>query len=132
MEIGTICRYQLPIVVIVFNNNGVYRGDDVNSYSTDPAPTVFTKGSPMTSSSKHSGHGIPRGRLGHTFGSTTTGTERKNACTDQLRHDPTAGTESDTLQASTRRGESAIDERIGNSGEAIPTGPVEGIRYLLG
>jgi oxalyl-CoA decarboxylase len=45
MEIETMCRYGLPIVVIVFNNNGVYRGDDVNHYSSDPAPTVFTPGS---------------------------------------------------------------------------------------
>lgn len=45
MEIETMCRYGLPIVVIVFNNNGVYRGDAVNKYSSDPAPTVFTKGS---------------------------------------------------------------------------------------
>jgi oxalyl-CoA decarboxylase len=27
MEIETICRYQLPVTTIVFNNNGVYRGD---------------------------------------------------------------------------------------------------------
>jgi oxalyl-CoA decarboxylase len=45
MEIETMCRYGLPIVVIVFNNNGVYRGDDVNPFSSDPAPTVFTPGS---------------------------------------------------------------------------------------
>ena len=27
MEIETICRYELPITTVVFNNNGVYRGD---------------------------------------------------------------------------------------------------------
>jgi oxalyl-CoA decarboxylase len=27
MEIETICRYELPITTIIFNNNGVYRGD---------------------------------------------------------------------------------------------------------
>jgi len=44
MEISTICRYRLPIVTIIFNNGGVYRGDDVNqSGGTDPAPTVLMK-----------------------------------------------------------------------------------------
>ena len=27
MEIETICRYDLPVTTVVFNNNGVYRGD---------------------------------------------------------------------------------------------------------
>ncbi len=41
MEIETICRYHLPITVIVFNNGGIYRGDDINEASSDPAPTVL-------------------------------------------------------------------------------------------
>ncbi len=45
MEVETICRYNLPVCVIVFNNNGIYRDIDVNSSGTsDPAPTVFVKG----------------------------------------------------------------------------------------
>jgi oxalyl-CoA decarboxylase len=45
MEIETICRYRLPIVVVVFNNGGIYRGDDVNrSGGTDPSPTVLMRG----------------------------------------------------------------------------------------
>ena len=44
MEVETICRYNLPICVVVFNNNGVYRGTDTNpSGSKDVAPTVFVK-----------------------------------------------------------------------------------------
>jgi oxalyl-CoA decarboxylase len=44
MEIETICRYRLPIVTLVFNNGGVYRGDDVNrGGGTDPAPTALMK-----------------------------------------------------------------------------------------
>ncbi len=44
MELETICRYQLPVCTIVFNNNGVYRGTDKNlSGGTDVAPTVFVK-----------------------------------------------------------------------------------------
>ncbi len=45
MEVETICRYNLPVCVVVFNNNGIYRGTDVNpSGGPDPATTVFVKG----------------------------------------------------------------------------------------
>ncbi|MDM0050176.1 oxalyl-CoA decarboxylase [Variovorax sp. J22R115] len=44
MEVETICRYNLPVCIVVFNNNGVYRGTDVNaSGGADVAPTVFVK-----------------------------------------------------------------------------------------
>jgi oxalyl-CoA decarboxylase len=44
MEVETICRYELPVCIVVFNNNGVYKGTDVNqSGGSDPAPTVFVK-----------------------------------------------------------------------------------------
>jgi oxalyl-CoA decarboxylase len=43
MEIETICRYNLPVCVVVFNNNGIYRGTDVNIGGSDPAWTTFTK-----------------------------------------------------------------------------------------
>ena len=44
MEIETICRYRLPVCVVVFNNNGIYRGTDVNpSGGDDVATTVFVK-----------------------------------------------------------------------------------------
>ncbi|MEE8438893.1 MAG: oxalyl-CoA decarboxylase [Micropepsaceae bacterium] len=45
MEIETICRYNLPVCVVVFNNNGIYRGTDVNAAGSDPAPTVFVENS---------------------------------------------------------------------------------------
>ena len=43
MEVETICRYNLPVCIIVFNNNGIYKGTDVNPLGTDVAPTVFVK-----------------------------------------------------------------------------------------
>src|SRR5271167_2073394 len=45
MEVETICRYNLPVCVVVFNNDGIYRGTDVNTAGSDPATTVFVKGS---------------------------------------------------------------------------------------
>jgi oxalyl-CoA decarboxylase len=45
MEVETICRYNLPICVVIFNNDGIYRGTDTNSAGSDPATTVFVKGS---------------------------------------------------------------------------------------
>jgi len=44
MEIETICRYDLPVCIVVFNNNGIYRGTDENAGGGDDvAPTVFVK-----------------------------------------------------------------------------------------
>ena len=43
MEVETICRYDLPVCVVVLNNNGVYKGTDVDPTGRDPAPTVFVK-----------------------------------------------------------------------------------------
>jgi oxalyl-CoA decarboxylase len=46
MEVETICRYRLPVCVVIFNNDGIYRGTDVNpSGGADVATTVFVKGS---------------------------------------------------------------------------------------
>jgi oxalyl-CoA decarboxylase len=45
MECETICRYNLPVCVVILNNNGVYRGDEVNpTGGRDPSPLVFVKG----------------------------------------------------------------------------------------
>ena len=44
MEVETICRYDLPVCVVILNNNGVYRGDEVNpTGGPDPSPLVFVK-----------------------------------------------------------------------------------------
>lgn len=45
MEVETICRYNLPVCIVVFNNNGIYRGTDVNpTGGADAATTVFVPG----------------------------------------------------------------------------------------
>jgi oxalyl-CoA decarboxylase len=44
MEVETICRYNLPVCIVIMNNNGVYKGTDQDPTGRDPAPTVFVKG----------------------------------------------------------------------------------------
>jgi oxalyl-CoA decarboxylase len=43
MEVETICRYNLPVCIVIMNNNGVYKGTDVNPRGGEVAPTVFVK-----------------------------------------------------------------------------------------
>ncbi len=43
MEIETICRYKLPVCVVVFNNGGIYRGSDQNNAGDDVATTIFVR-----------------------------------------------------------------------------------------
>ncbi len=42
MDFATICRYKLPVTVVVFNNGGIYNGVGVNPSGGDaPAPTTL-------------------------------------------------------------------------------------------
>jgi oxalyl-CoA decarboxylase len=43
MEVETICRYDLPVCVVVMNNNGIYKGTDVNPRGDAMAVTQFVK-----------------------------------------------------------------------------------------
>ncbi|MGE2736242.1 thiamine pyrophosphate-dependent enzyme [Mycolicibacterium vaccae] len=47
MEVETLCRYRPPVAVLILNNGGVYRGDDVDPAGPDPAPTVLAR-TPIT------------------------------------------------------------------------------------
>jgi oxalyl-CoA decarboxylase len=95
MEVETICRYNLPVCVVIMNNNGVYKGTDVDPTGRDPAPTVFVKGARYD-------------KIAEAFGgvgvNATTPAELRKAMEDAIRSkkptlinaviDETAGTES--------------------------------------
>jgi oxalyl-CoA decarboxylase len=99
MELETICRYRLPIVTVIFDNGGVYKGDEVNHASSDPAPTVLLQ------SSRYQ-------QLIEAFGGQGYQAEDPHAVAAAMRQaltagtpslincliDPTAGTESGHLQ----------------------------------
>jgi oxalyl-CoA decarboxylase len=98
MELETICRYHLPVVTVILNNGGVYRGDGVNRVSADPSPTTLMLGA------RHELLIEAFGGKGH---HVTTPAELTTALTDALASggpalidcviDPSAGTESGHL-----------------------------------
>lgn len=44
MEVETMVRYKLDIIVFVFNNGGIYGGAGVSHYEGDPPSTSFVEG----------------------------------------------------------------------------------------
>jgi oxalyl-CoA decarboxylase len=101
MEIETICRYELPVVTVVFNNGGIYRGDDVNhSGGADPSPTVLMKNArydKLIEAFGGTGHHVtdPQGLTRALTDALASGKPTIINCVI----DPTAGTESGHLQS---------------------------------
>ena len=48
MEVETICRYNLPVCIVVFNNDGIYRGTDVNPAGGRTRRRPFSSKAPAT------------------------------------------------------------------------------------
>ncbi|SON59574.1 Oxalyl-CoA decarboxylase [Mycobacterium simulans] len=102
MEIETICRYRLPVTVVILNNGGVYRGDEIATGAAasgkDPAPTV------LNAAARHELIAEAFGGKGY---HVTTPTELESALAEALASngpaiidcelDPTAGVESGHL-----------------------------------
>jgi oxalyl-CoA decarboxylase len=105
MELETICRYQLPVVTVILNNGGVYRGDGVNTVSSDPSPSTLMLGAR---------HELLIEAFGGKGYRVTTPDELTGALTEALASgrpalidceiDPTAGTESGHITGLNPRG----------------------------
>ncbi|AEY86342.1 putative oxalyl-CoA decarboxylase [Streptomyces hygroscopicus subsp. jinggangensis 5008] len=98
MELETICRYGLPVVVVILNNGGVYRGDGVNPASADPSPTTL---SPMARHEKlieaFGGRGYHVESPVELASALTEALESGGPALIDCHIDPTAGTESGHL-----------------------------------
>ncbi len=96
MEFETICRYRLPITIVILNNGGVYRGDETSG--SDPAPTMLNA---------HARHELIAEAFGGKGYHVTTAAELQSALTEALASkapaivdcelDPAAGFESGHL-----------------------------------
>jgi oxalyl-CoA decarboxylase len=117
MEIETICRYRLPVTVVILNNGGVYRGDEEPT-GNDPAPTVLNAGAR---------HELIAEAFGGKGYHVTTPSELQSALTEALASngpslidcelDPAAGVESGHL-ASLNPTSAATQPQSGVSADA--------------
>ncbi len=97
MEIETICRYHLPVVIVVFNNGGIYQGDKIG---TPPSPTGFVP------NARYDKLMEAFGGTGHHVDDTLSLTKALSDAIEAGRPalincviDPTAGTESGHIQS---------------------------------
>lgn len=101
----TLVRYKLPVIVIVFNNGGVYGGDRrspeeiTGPYKDDPAPTSFVPGAAYhTVMEAFGGKGYLVGTPDELKAALTESFAAKQPTVINVTIDPYAGTESGRLQ----------------------------------
>ncbi len=96
MEVETICRYQLPVTTIIFNNGGIYRGDTADNICT---PTGLMR------NARYDKIIEAFGGIGYHVADTTALSNALNNALAEAKPvlinamiDPTAGTESGHIQ----------------------------------
>lgn len=105
LEVETLVRYKLPVVVIIFNNGGVYGGDrriaeDIQGpHKDDPAPTSFVPGAGYhTVMEAFGGKGYLVGTPQELQSALTEAFSKRNPAVINVTIDPYAGAESGRMQ----------------------------------
>ncbi|KAH9305457.1 hypothetical protein KI387_009861 [Taxus chinensis] len=105
LEVETLVRYKLPVIVIIFNNGGVYGGDRRNvediqgPYKNDPAPTSFVPGAAYhTVMEAFGGKGYLVGTPRELQSALTEAFLKRNPAVINVTIDPYAGAESGRMQ----------------------------------
>ena len=134
MEVETICRYNLPVCVVVFNNNGIYKGTDVNPRGGDVAPTVFVKGARYDMMMQaFGGVGVHRQHAGRTEqGDGRGGRQSGKPTLINAIIDETAGTESGRITSlnPAERGEEEVISSQSTRRTHMSNKPLEGIKII--
>ncbi|WP_250251233.1 thiamine pyrophosphate-dependent enzyme, partial [Escherichia coli] len=96
MEIETICRYNLPVTIVIFNNGGIYRGDGIDlSGAGAPSPTDLlhhARYDKLMDAFRGVGYNVTTtDELRHAL---TTGIQSRKPTIINVVIDPAAGTES--------------------------------------
>lgn len=105
LEVETLVRYKLPVIVIIFNNGGVYGGDRRNvediegPYKDDPAPTSFVPGAAYhTVMEAFGGKGYLVGTPHELQSALDEAFMKRNPAVINVTIDPYAGAESGRMQ----------------------------------
>lgn len=114
MEVETACRYQLPIIFLIFNNGGIYGGDrrseeikeaarkglEQAGYSKDPAPTAFAPNCRYELLAEaFGGRGACVDSADELKDALQEALQRSSTTVINVKIDPTAGVESGTVHS---------------------------------